>query len=192
MPTTLRCPRRPLLPAILCALCASAFAAIASQPEPHVPQRRQIPVTITLTPAPPAPPAATFTEAEPLLLDVTITNNLPGPIDFSGFGTQMTDWNAEAASISLVDIRRGDDIRNRFLHAPKVTPPPHIAGRSRRIINPGQSLTIRIDARKWQLRDHWIPGRYQVNVKVGNLRLDDFTQAIIMSEMVEFEIAKSK
>lgn len=147
------------------------------------PPHRQIPVTVVITPT-----VGVFAPGEPILLDVELRNGLDGTIDFQGFGTAPNDWNAETYSVTLVDIRRGGDLRLLYEARPEVTPPPHVAGLGRRQIQPGDSLTVRIDARKWRIHGGWIPGRYEVDVRVDHLRLDDFATASIKSEMAAFEV----
>lgn len=121
-------------------------------------------------------------------LRVTITNGLPGPIAFHGYGTRPTDWNAETASVSLVDVYREGTPGNLFLAAPKVEPPLKIAGRSRVTIPPGKSLTVETDARKWSIRGGWTPGRYRATVRVDHLELDEFSTASVRSEPFEFVV----
>ena len=123
----------------------------------------------------------------PIPVKITITNGLDWPIYFDTYSLMLNDWNGETVNIGLVDIYRNEST-NRFLARPKVTPPRKISGLGAHRIEPGKSLTIRTDARKWKLRDGWLPGKYRVIVAVKNLRIDNYSTLRVVSESFEFEI----
>lgn len=145
--------------------------------------KRQIPITVAVEVE-----GREMAEGQPIPLIVTITNGLPEPIDFNGFGTEANDWNAETFSIRLVDIYRDGQPGGLFEAAPSVEPPVTINGMSRRVIPPGKSLTIKTDARKWTICGGWKKGSYRINMKVSNLRVDDYCTLAVMSDPHEFRI----
>jgi len=55
-------------------------------------------------------------------------------------------------------------------------------------IKPNGSPSITTDARKWALRDGWLPGRYTVVARVDNLQVDDSSRLSVLSEPLEFII----
>ena len=56
------------------------------------------------------------------------------------------------------------------------------------VIEPGKTLVIRTDARKWKLRGGWLPGRYKAWVRVDGLTIDRYSQLSVTSDPFEFEI----
>ena len=96
-------------------------------------------------------------------------------------------WNGETASVSLTDIYR-DGSPNLHLSRPNLQAPLKIAGMTRHEIQAGRSLVIQTDARKWRLRDGWLPGRYRIILSIGSLRVDPYTTVTVSSDPIEFEI----
>ena len=137
------------------ALLIPAARTPADEPKPTIPVR----VRVT---APKAPVKA----GQPTPLTLTVENGLLGPIEFHSSVTEPNDWNGETVAVELVDIYRVGDFTNRFLAKPKVDPPRTVAGPSRRVVEPGKSLDVRIDASKWTIRDGWQPGTYTVTARV--------------------------
>ncbi len=164
-----------LLVAVLFALLPLAAS------EPH-PDDRQIPVVVTGKVEP-----GTVKAGGAIPLTVTITNGLPTSIRHNTFRLEPTDWNGETVNISLVDIHR-EGPPNLFLHRPEVDPPQIISGMGSHEIKPGGTLTVKTDARKWKLRDGWLPGRYKVTVRVDHLTLDRYSTLSVMSDLVEFRV----
>ena len=135
--------------------------------------------------------SAVVKQGEPIPLSVTISNGLKGPIRYSSYGLKPTEWNGETVSLSLVNIRRVGTPQLLFLEIPKVKVPIRISGMSSRKIEPGGSLTVSTDARKWTIVGGWIRGKYKINVRVqvrgttvdGNLCI-----LLVHSDPFEFEI----
>ncbi|MEX0727440.1 MAG: hypothetical protein WD065_14285 [Planctomycetaceae bacterium] len=131
-------------------------------------------------------------EGEPIPLQVTIHNELKDEIRYLTNGLSPVDWNGETRSLTLVDVYR-DGERAHVLERPNVDVPLTIAGMSGKRIEPGKSLTIETDARKWTILGGWIPGKYRVNVRVENLSVDQGRcQLGVHSEPFEFEIAAAE
>jgi hypothetical protein len=124
---------------------------------------------------------------EPIPLTVTITNGLPASIRHNTFRLEPTDWNGETVNISLVDIYR-EGTANLYRSRPKVDVPLQISGMGSHEIKPGGTLTVKTDARKWQLRDGWLPGRYKVTIRVDHLTLDRYSTLSVLSDPVEFRV----
>jgi hypothetical protein len=125
---------------------------------------------------------------EPIDLTVTVTNGLPRVIFYSGSWTEPVEWNGETISISIVDIYRNGQPGNLFLDRPEVTLPSGVSGIGRVRIESGRLLSIRTDAGKWVLRDGWLPGDYQVTVRVDNLAIDDYCTLSVTSDPIEFTV----
>lgn len=163
-------------------LCLATVLHAADQEA--VPQR-QLAVDVTVKVL-----AEAIAKGEPIPIAVTIHNRLPGRIEFHGFGTEATDWNAETYSVGLVDISRNDNEQGLFGANPEVKPPQSLNGMSRRVIRPGESLTIQTDARKWSIGGGWTAGRYRFNVRVDRLRIDEHATASVISDFCELEIVE--
>jgi hypothetical protein len=144
---------------------------------------RQIPVFVRAEVAP-----AVVEADAPIELNVTVTNGLPRVIHHSGSWTEPVEWNGETIGVSVVDIYRDGEPGNLFLARPEVTLPAGISGIGRVRVDSGHSLSIRTDASKWTLRDGWLPGSYQITVRVDNLALDDYCTLSVMSDPIEFAI----
>ena len=121
-------------------------------------------------------------------LTITVSNNLSSSIYHSTFSVTPNDWNGETCNISLVDIYRNDKASNLYLARPKMEAPMTVSGMGRREIKPGGKIEIQTDARKWKLRDGWLPGRYRVTVRVDNLRVDKYSTLSVLTDPIEFEI----
>lgn len=124
----------------------------------------------------------------PIELTVAVTNGLPRAIYHSGSWTEPVEWNGETISISVLDVYRDGEPGNLFISRPEVTLPSGISGIGRVRIESGRALSIRTDARKWMLRDGWLPGDYQIIVRVDNLVVDDYCTLSVISDPIEFTI----
>lgn len=153
--------------------------------EPDWPHK-QIDVVVTGEVVP-----AVVEEGRPIPLTVRITNNLKGLIRHQTFRLEPVDWNGETINVSLVDIYRNGRKFNLHLARPEINAPVRISGLGAHGIAPGETLEVKTDARKWKLRDGWLPGRYEVIVRVDNLLIDDHTRADVLSDWFTFEIEKS-
>ncbi len=129
----------------------------------------------------------TVKAGEPIPLTVTITNGLPASIRHNTYRLEPTSWNGETVNINLVDIYR-EGPPNLFLYRPKLDPPQEISGMGSHEITPGGTLTVKTDARKWTLRDGWLPGRYKVTVRVDHLTLDRYSTLSVLNDPVGFTV----
>lgn len=125
--------------------------------------------------------------AEPLRLTVTLHNRSRREISYIGFGPRTT-WLGEIARIDLVEVTRGDDPVSLLVSRPLVTPPAHVAGMSRTVVPPGESISLALDARQWTIRDGWAPGCYRVQARLSGIELDERTMATITSAPLAFMI----
>jgi len=144
--------------------------------------RRQIPIVVSAK-----VDSAAIREGDAIPLTITISNGLPGRIYHSTFSVTPTDWNGETIGVSLVDIYR-DRPFNLYLSRPEAKCPDNISGMGSRAIEPGDSLAVKTDAKKWTLRDGWKRGHYTITVRVDNLRIDDYSKVSVLSDPFEFEI----
>jgi hypothetical protein len=128
-------------------------------------------------------------DREPIPLTVTVTNGLPRAIHHAGTWTDPVEWNGETIGISLVDVYRDGQPGNLLVSGPDVTLPGNVSGIGRTRIESGRSISIRTDARKWVLRDGWLPGEYDVTVRVDNLAVDSHTFLSVLSDPLSFTIA---
>jgi len=153
-------------------------------PRPAEPTQRQVNVVVSgqVTPA-------VVKSGEPIPLSIRIANGLRGSIYHETFSVKPNDWNGETVHINLVDIYRNGVASNLYRARPAVKQPPMpVSGMGALEIKPGSVLEVKTDARKWQLRDGWIAGRYRVTLRVDRLRADPYCTLSVLSDPVEFEI----
>lgn len=174
---------RILVSAATVLLCLAASSAAL----PEARAERSIPVVVTAKVEPAAVGAGVS-----IPLAITIANGLPSPIHHTGSWVEPTEWNGETFSISLVDVYRNGTPSNLFLHRPDLDLPDDVAGVGHVAIEPGESLSVRTDARKWTLRDGWLPGRYEITVRVDGLRVDRHCVLSVTSDPTEFEILDTR
>ncbi len=146
-------------------------------------EERQVPLVVTAN-----VDLEIVKSGEAIPLTITVSNGFPSSIYHSTFSLTPNEWNGETCNVSLVDIYRDDKPGNLYLAQPKMDVPITISGMGRREIKPGGKLVIRTDARKWKLRDGWLPGKYQVTVRVNNLTVDNYSKLSVLADPVEFEI----
>jgi len=128
-------------------------------------------------------------QGEPIPLTVAVANDLKGTIRYFTYSLEPNDWNGETAGVTLVDVYRDGKPGGLFAQRPKIAVPAVIAGMSSHRINAGASLTIKTDARKWNINGGWVPGKYTANVRIENLHVDgDRCTLSILSKPFEFEI----
>lgn len=159
----------------------NALITVASNLEEK--KERQIPVIITVEVKP-----AIVKSGEVVPLTLTVSNSLSSSIYHLTFSLKSNDWNGETYNISLVDIYRNGNAGNLYLERPKIDVPITVSGVAKQEIKPGEKLEIQTDARKWKLRDGWLPGRYRITVRVDNLEVDKYATLSVLSEPIEFEI----
>jgi hypothetical protein len=134
------------------------------------------------------PVQAVFTVDQPIALRLRIHNHQTHPIEFHGFGGEPTGWNAETASVALLDIQRDGAPHSLYRERPAVDPPRGVAGPSRRVIAPDEEWVLTVDARKWTIDGGWRPGAYRLTARIDGLRLNERTTASVTSEPVEFRV----
>ena len=159
----------------------SALITVASNLEGK--QERQIPVIVSVEVKP-----EIVKSGEVVPLTITVSNGLSSSIYHLTFSLTSNDWNGETYNISLVDIYRDGNSSNLYRARPKMDVPITVSGVARREIKPGEKLEIQTDARKWKLRDGWLPGRYRATVRIDNLKVDKYSTLSVLSEPIEFEI----
>ena len=146
-------------------------------------QERLIPVIVSVEVKP-----EIVKSGEVVPLTITVSNGLSSSIYHLTFSLTSNDWNGETYNISLVDIYRDGNTGNLYIARPKMEVPITVSGVARWEIKPGEKLEIQTDARKWKLRDGWLPGRYRATVRVDNLKVDKYSTLSVLSEPIEFEI----
>ncbi len=146
-------------------------------------EKRQIPVVVTAGVEP-----NNVKAEESIPLTITISNGLPSSIYHSTFSLVPNNWDGETFNVSLVDVFRDDKTSNLYYTRPVIYAPRTISGMSRNEIKPGGKLVILTDARKWKLRDGWLPGKYKVTARVDNLTVDKYSELSVITDPIEFEI----
>ena len=144
---------------------------------------RQIPIEITARVT-----KDVIRRGDSIPLEVTIHNGFTGPVDFKTFNLEPNEWNGETPSLSLYDIYRGKRAEGLFQGRPVVEPPIAIPAMPLHRIEPGASLTLETDVRKWSIADGWLPGKYRMALRVNNLQVDGHAALSIEGEPIEFEI----
>ena len=159
----------------------SALITVASNLEGK--QERQIPVIVSVEVKPDI-----VKSGEVVPMTITVSNGLSSSIYHLAFSLTPNDWSGETYNISLMDIYRDGNTGNLYLGRPKIAVPITVSGGARREIKPGKKLQVQTNARKWKLRDGWLPGRYRATVRVDNLKVDKYSTLSVLSEPIEFEI----
>lgn len=144
---------------------------------------RQIPVIVRAWPH-----KTIYAVGEPILLNVEVKNALKGEIIVEGTVSEPNEWNGETNCITLSDIYRLPRISQIYLGRPTITPPMFISSLGGRRIPKGKSNVKTIDVRKWTVVDGWVPGKYQVTVRVDKITVDKYTWINVTGEPVIFEI----
>lgn len=143
---------------------------------------RVIPVVVTVK------PVGECSAGEPILVDIVITNHLPATIHFTTFSTNPTHWNGETHNLELVEIGREGSAGSLNQSRPQISVPQEVSGASAHAISPGESITIRTDLRKWQIRDGWTAGRYTAQLRVDRLTVDALISINVASDPVTLVI----
>lgn len=100
---------------------------------------------------------------------------------------EPSDWNGETMNIGLVDIYR-EGTANLYRSRPKVDVPLQMSGMGSHEIKPGGTLTVKTDARTWELQGGWSPGHYKITIRVDHLTVDRYSTLSVMSDPVEFRV----
>jgi hypothetical protein len=124
----------------------------------------------------------------PIPITIKLINNFTSSIHFNTFSLTQNEWNGETINLSLVDIFRDNKPDNLYLDRPKIDVPVEISGMGYKIVKPKGELIIQTDARKWKLRDGWLPGKYKITVRIDNITLDKFSKLSVLSEPFDLEI----
>lgn len=140
---------------------------------------RQLPIVLSAKPM-----KAAFVPGEPIAVEITVTNNLPGDVGVSGFAFEPNEWNGEASTACPEDIYRDGVTLNRLIGKPEVKPPRTISGMGGRNVKPGQSRKIVLHLNKWTIVDGWKPGTYDVTLRVNRVVIDDYAIAQIKADPV--------
>lgn len=51
-----------------------------------------------------------------------------------------------------------------------------------------ETLTIRTDLSQWKLTDGWLPGEYEITMRVDNLIVDSYSRLSTLTDPVRFKI----
>lgn len=140
---------------------------------------RQMPVVVSAKPVKDA-----FVAGEPIVVEVTVTNNMPGDVGVTGFAFEPNEWHGETSTACPEDVYRDGVVLNRLIGKPEVKPPRTIAGPGGRGIMPGASQKIVLHLDKWTIVDGWKPGTYDVTFRVNRVVIDDYTIAMIKADPV--------
>ena len=66
-----------------------------------------------------------------------------------------------------------------------------VAGIGSYVIEAKGSRVVELDLSKWKILGGWIPGKYQVVIRVDNLQVDDYSTLEVLSEPFEFTIGEA-
>jgi len=124
-----------------------------------------------------------FKRDEPIVLKVTLTNGLGAGVRFAPRIIRPTE--PAASGIHLVDTRRDGKPCAFFVAVSEGHMP---ADATQRTVPAGGSLDVRIDAREWSLDGGWIPGEYEVAVRVVGIEVDGKVSLSVKSDPVRFTI----
>ena len=149
-------------------------------------QDRVIPIVVTgRTPA-------LIKEGDRIPLTITIRNGFKKRIDFLSFATKPNPGNLELRNVSVLSIHREGEERDLILNAPVFA---DIALEDFRSLSPGlvtippaDSGSIQTELTKWTVRGGWRPGRYQVSVRIREIRVDRFSSVTVDSELITFVV----
>ena len=152
---------------ILCSLTL-ALCCLSPRAAPRPGEDISIPVTVTGRVT-----GEVVAEGEAIPLVVTVTNGLAGVVGYSTHSLTPNEWNGETQALTLVDVTRDGKPELLFLERPAVIVPRKVAGLTGHRIEAGKSLTLRTDARKWKIVGGWTPGKYEVDVRVERMSVDE-------------------
>lgn len=147
-------------------------------------RQRQIPVVVRAEIKP-----NVIKAGEKIPLTITVKNDLSSSIYHVTFSLKPNNWDGETFNVSIVEIYRNNNPGNLYLSRPVITnSPTMVSGAGRNEIKSGEKLIIQTDARKWKLRDDWLPGKYKITVRIDNLIVDKYSKLSVLSDPLEFEI----
>jgi hypothetical protein len=158
-------------------LYAQSLSVSAQFPE------RQIPVFVIAKPQ-----KASFLPGEPILIDVEIKNGLNQEIRITAWSFAPNDWNGEVLGVELPDIYRIPKMSQIWLKRPTINVPVKLAAPGWYPIPASKSKTKTIDARKWEIVDGWIPGKYEMKLRVENIDVDSHTSMRVTSDPITIEV----
>jgi len=145
--------------------------------------KKQIPITVAMQPR-----AGGYEQGKPILVTVNLTNGLPKSIGFPTYALKPNGWGGETVGLSLVDIYRNSVKNNLLLARPTAEPPYLVSGMGCEVVGPDKTLTIVTDLSQWKLRDGWLPGNYEITVRVDHIVVDSYTTVSTLSDPVRLTI----
>lgn len=127
-------------------------------------------------------------EGQPIIVSITISNGMEQAISFHYYDTQVNSDNSESLYNRLANVFRDDE-------SVSIYSGPEIKGKQvLKVVklNPGETITYKLDIVKWTLTDKWRPGKYKASIWRDNISVegDDFTLLSTLSNPVEFTIKK--
>jgi len=128
--------------------------------------------------------AASCARGEPIGVRVQLQNGLKEAIRFTTFGTEPLESNAETTNLDLVDIRRDAAPRNLYLARPELAIPDTVSGPASHELDPGGFLNVRIDLAKWTIDGGWVPGTYEVTVRLNGITVGGRVTLAVLSNPV--------
>ena len=148
-------------------------------------QQRLIPIVVT------GKAPAAIKAGDPIPLEVTVKNGFGHEISFRSFTSKPNVANLELQSLSVISIRREGEDRDLVMQLPEIDDEAlRVAAPSLVSIPPTQSGSLQTDLTKWIIRGGWQPGRYQVSVRIHEIRVDRFSSVTVDSEPITFVVRK--
>jgi len=124
---------------------------------------------------------ASYAQGGPIGVRVQLQNGLKHAIRFTTFGTEPAASNAETTNVDLVDICRDATPRNLYLARPELAIPATVAGPASHELEPGGFLNVRIDLAKWTIDGGWVPGTYEVTVRLNGITVGGRVTLAVLS-----------
>ena len=145
--------------------------------------KRQLAVYVT-----PKPHKQVFKAEEPILIDIEIKNELKHEIRLTAWAFSPNEWNGETGHIEFYDIYRLPRIFQIRQARPSMKTPEWVAAPGWYPIPAKASKTSTIDASKWEVTGGWVPGKYQLVVRVIKIDLDEHSWVSVLSDPFTIEI----
>jgi hypothetical protein len=128
-----------------------------------------------------------FKAGEPILVTATLSNGLNRTIRFVNRARRPVATNAETRNIELADIRRDGKPAPRLRARPELKLVPGSGPGPLRIPPRGES-GIGLDLSKWQIAGGWVPGSYELSIRMFDIAVDDRVTLSVLSSPVRFVI----
>ena len=123
-------------------------------------------------------------------LDVTIVNGLDTRIYYRKWCASLVDVYREGETSTINWARPGNTVQQGHAGGVAFSSSSQPEGAKVYPIEPGRSAVLRVDAAKWIVKDGWLPGRYEVNVRVDLIRIDDKKWLTLMSDPIELVVGQ--